>query len=130
MLKKELVRTQGKELERSGEYRQVLVQCVHKCAVKYPDVASAVVHILMEFLGDSQTVGAHRSRLAMLTSNAKEPLDFGNKPWQSTLKRVTTGMPTTNIRETLSRKHSLGHGCQKNSVASVSCRLQHLSSRA
>ena len=58
VLKKELVRTQSKELERSGEYRQVLVQCVHKCAVKYPDVASAVVHILMEFLGDSQTVGA------------------------------------------------------------------------
>jgi coatomer subunit beta len=56
VLKKELMRTQSKELERSGEYRQVLVQCVHKCAVKYPDVASAVVHILMEFLGDSQSV--------------------------------------------------------------------------
>lgn len=58
VLKKELMRTQGGELERSGEYRQVLVQCVHKCAVKYPDVASAVVHILMEFLGDNSTVGA------------------------------------------------------------------------
>jgi coatomer subunit beta len=54
------MRTQGKELEQSGEYRQVLVQCVHKCAVKYPDVASAVVHILMEFLGDNATVGAPR----------------------------------------------------------------------
>ena len=58
VLKKELVRTQSKELERAGEYRQVLVQCVHKCAIKYPDVAAAVVHSLMEFLGDSQTVGA------------------------------------------------------------------------
>ena len=61
-LKKELVKTQSTELERSGEYRQVLVQCVHTCAVKYPDVAAAVVHILMEFLGDSQTAGA---RLAL-----------------------------------------------------------------
>lgn len=57
VLKKELMRTQSKELERNGEYRQVLVQCVHKCAVKHPDVAAGVVHILMEFLGDSQTVG-------------------------------------------------------------------------
>jgi len=52
------MRTQSKDLERNGEYRQVLVQCVHKCAVKHPDVAAGVVHLLMEFLGDSQTVGA------------------------------------------------------------------------
>jgi coatomer subunit beta len=58
VLKKELMRTQSNELERAGEYRQVLVQCVHKCAVKYPDVAAGVVHLLMEFLGDSQSVGA------------------------------------------------------------------------
>jgi hypothetical protein len=51
------MRTQGNELERAGEYRQVLVQCVHKCAVKYPGVAAGVVHLLMEFLGDSQSVG-------------------------------------------------------------------------
>lgn len=57
VLKKELMRTQSNELERAGEYRQVLVQCVHKCAVKHPDVASGVVHLLMEFLGDSQSVG-------------------------------------------------------------------------
>jgi coatomer subunit beta len=57
VLKKELMRTQSKELERAGEYRQVLVQCVHKCAVKYPDVASGVVNVLMEFLGDSHTAG-------------------------------------------------------------------------
>ena len=57
VLKKELMRTQSNELERAGEYRQVLVQCVHKCAVKHPDVAAGVVHLLMEFLGDSQSVG-------------------------------------------------------------------------
>lgn len=76
MLKKELMRTQGKELERSGEYRQVLVQCVHKCAVKYPDVASAVVHILMEFLGDNSTAGMRCSSLpslyAFIFSTAKD----------------------------------------------------------
>jgi coatomer subunit beta len=60
VLKKELMRTQGNELERAGEYRRVLVQCVHKCAVKYPDVAAGVVHLLMEFLGESQSVGKHR----------------------------------------------------------------------
>ena len=58
MLKKELVKTQNKELERGGEYRQLLVQCIHQCAVKFPDVAGSVVHLMMEFLSDNSTIGA------------------------------------------------------------------------
>ncbi|VVB03864.1 unnamed protein product [Arabis nemorensis] len=52
MLKKELVKTQ------SGEYRQMLIQAIHACAVKFPEVASTVVHLLMDFLGDSNVVSA------------------------------------------------------------------------
>lgn len=51
-LKKEVVKTQNRELEKGGEYRQMLVQAIHSCAVKFPDVAGSVVHLLMDFLGD------------------------------------------------------------------------------
>eukprot|EP00232_Nephroselmis_pyriformis_P004938 CAMPEP_0182913626 /NCGR_PEP_ID=MMETSP0034_2-20130328/38136_1 /TAXON_ID=156128 /ORGANISM="Nephroselmis pyriformis, Strain CCMP717" /LENGTH=928 /DNA_ID=CAMNT_0025050353 /DNA_START=200 /DNA_END=2986 /DNA_ORIENTATION=- len=57
-LKKEVMKTQNKELEKNGEYRQVLVQAIHQCAIKFPDVAGTVVHLLMDFLGDSNTASA------------------------------------------------------------------------
>lgn len=58
VLKKEIMKTQNKEFEKGGEYRQMLVQAVHGCAVKFPDVASNVVHLLMDFLGDTNTASA------------------------------------------------------------------------
>ena len=57
-LKKEVVKTQNKELEKNGEYRQMLVQAIHSCALKFPEVASTVVHLLMDFLGDSNVPSA------------------------------------------------------------------------
>jgi len=47
ILKKEVMKTQGKEMEKGGEYRQMLVRGIHHCAVKFPDVANNVVHLLM-----------------------------------------------------------------------------------
>jgi coatomer subunit beta len=58
VLKKEVVKTQSRELEKGAEYRQLLVQAIHACAVKFPDVAAAVIHLLMDFLGDSNTASA------------------------------------------------------------------------
>ncbi|KAL6996135.1 hypothetical protein U1Q18_006273 [Sarracenia purpurea var. burkii] len=57
-LKKEVVKTQGAELEKNGEYRQMLVQAIHSCAIKFPEVASTVVHLLMDFLGDNNVASA------------------------------------------------------------------------
>ncbi|EPS61596.1 hypothetical protein M569_13199, partial [Genlisea aurea] len=57
-LKKEVVKTQSGELEKNGEYRQMLIQAIHSCAIKYPEVASTVVHLLMDFLGDSNVASA------------------------------------------------------------------------
>lgn len=57
-LKKEVLKTQNKELERNGEYRQMLVQAIHSCALKFPEVASTVVDLLMDFLGDSNVASA------------------------------------------------------------------------
>jgi hypothetical protein len=52
VLKKEIMRTQSVDAERGPEYRQMLVAAIHSCAVKFPEVASSVVHLLMDFLGD------------------------------------------------------------------------------
>ncbi|GKU87482.1 hypothetical protein SLEP1_g1876 [Rubroshorea leprosula] len=58
MLKKEVVKTQSGELEKNGEYRQMLIQAIHSCAIKFPEVASTVVHLLMDFLGDGNVASA------------------------------------------------------------------------
>ncbi|KAA3486284.1 coatomer subunit beta-1-like [Gossypium australe] len=58
LLKKEVVKTQTGEHEKNGEYRQMLIQAIHSCAIKFPEVASTVVHLLMDFLGDSNVASA------------------------------------------------------------------------
>jgi len=57
-LKKEINRTQSNEMEKGAEYRHVLIQSIHTCAVKFPEVASNVVHTLMDFLGDTNVSSA------------------------------------------------------------------------
>ncbi|KAK7255040.1 hypothetical protein RIF29_28442 [Crotalaria pallida] len=57
-LKNKVVKMQSGEHEKNGEYRQMLVQAIHSCAIKFPEVASTVVHLLMDFLGDSNVASA------------------------------------------------------------------------
>lgn len=40
------------------EYRQLLIQTIHVCAIKFSEVAASVVLALMEFLGDSNNPSA------------------------------------------------------------------------
>lgn len=58
VLKKEIMKTQSSDSERTPEYRQMLVAAIHSCAVKFPEVASSVVHLLMDFLGDPMVSSA------------------------------------------------------------------------
>ena len=59
-LKKELVRVQGqsKDVDRKGEFRQALVQAIHQCAMKFPEVAGSVVGVLLDFLADPNAEAA------------------------------------------------------------------------
>ncbi|KAE8211087.1 hypothetical protein CF327_g5123 [Tilletia walkeri] len=57
-LKKELQKTTDANFDKSLEYRQLLIQKIHGCAIKFSEVASNVVHVLMEFLGDSANPSA------------------------------------------------------------------------
>lgn len=60
LLKKELMKTvdSTQSQEKNLEYRQLLIQSIHTCAIKFSEVASNVVHVLMEFLGDSNNPSA------------------------------------------------------------------------
>ena len=40
------------------EFRQLLIQSIHFCAIKFSEVAANVVHVLMEFLGDASNASA------------------------------------------------------------------------
>jgi coatomer subunit beta len=51
LLKRELLRTQEADMEKGLAYRTLLIQAIHTCAQKSPEVASSVVHVLMDFLG-------------------------------------------------------------------------------
>lgn len=57
-LKKQLQRTQEQEFEKAPEYRQLLIQSIHVCAIRFSEVAATVVHALMDFLGDSNNPSA------------------------------------------------------------------------
>ncbi|CAE6454476.1 unnamed protein product [Rhizoctonia solani] len=61
LLKKALARTTEAEAEKTPgttEYRQLLIQSIHVCAIKFSEVAASVVHALMEFLGDTNNPAA------------------------------------------------------------------------
>lgn len=57
-LKKEIVRSEISDELASGEYKKILVQAIYECAVKFPHVASNVVHLLMNFIGDANSSSA------------------------------------------------------------------------
>ena len=48
-----LARSLATAASQSADYRRLLVQAVHQCAIRFQEVAAAVVHTLMDFLGDS-----------------------------------------------------------------------------
>ncbi len=52
LMKKELVKTIDQEYEKSIEYRQLLVQSIHLCAIKFSQVAATVVDVLMDVVTD------------------------------------------------------------------------------
>lgn len=60
LLKKELMKTVDGAggFDKNIEYRQLLIQSIHTCAIKFSEVAANVVHVLMEFLGDSSNPSA------------------------------------------------------------------------
>ncbi|XP_045198148.1 coatomer subunit beta-like [Mercenaria mercenaria] len=58
VLKKEVVKTNNVEHEDTGKYRQLLVRTLHQLSIKFPDIATTIIPVLIEFLGDSNEAAA------------------------------------------------------------------------
>lgn len=58
VLKKELAKTALPGQDAAAQYRQLLIQTLHACAVRFPEVASEMVGELMSFLGDANNPSA------------------------------------------------------------------------
>ncbi|KAJ8119309.1 hypothetical protein ONZ43_g3715 [Nemania bipapillata] len=58
LLKKELSKTVDQEYEKNTEYRQLLIQSIHQCAIKFSEVAASVVDLLMDFIADFSNTSA------------------------------------------------------------------------
>ena len=58
VLKKEVQKTHGEDGEKNAEYRGMLIATIHSAAIKFPDTASAVVPVLMDFMGDAHQTSA------------------------------------------------------------------------
>lgn len=52
LLKKELSKTVVEQYEKNAEYRQLLIQSIHQCAIKFSEIAASVVDVLMDFIAD------------------------------------------------------------------------------
>ncbi|KAK9476200.1 adaptin N terminal region-domain-containing protein [Lipomyces japonicus] len=50
LLKKELTKTLDQEYEKNNEYRHLLIHAIHLCAIKFAEVASSVVELLLDFI--------------------------------------------------------------------------------
>ena len=58
LLKKELQKTVDEQYEKNTEYRQLLIHSIHQCAIKFSQVASSVVELLMDFIADFNAASA------------------------------------------------------------------------
>lgn len=50
VFKREVVRTQESDMDHGEEYKALLIQAIHKCAIRFAEVADSVVLVLLDFL--------------------------------------------------------------------------------
>ena len=60
----------GKDAEEASRYRQLLVRTLHSCCIRFPDVASSVIPLLMEFLSDAINDEASAADVLVFTREA------------------------------------------------------------
>ncbi|KAK9465355.1 adaptin N terminal region-domain-containing protein [Lipomyces arxii] len=58
LLKKELTKTLDQDYEKNNEYRQLIIHCIHQCAIKFVEVAASVVEVLMDFISEFNNASA------------------------------------------------------------------------
>ena len=58
------------DADEASKYRQLLVRTLHSCCIRFPDVASNVIPLLMEFLSDSVNDEASAADVLVFTREA------------------------------------------------------------
>lgn len=58
LFKKELTKTVNSDADKSAEYRQLLISAIHKIAIRFQQIASNVVDLLLDFISDLSTTSA------------------------------------------------------------------------
>ncbi|ODQ67583.1 putative coatomer beta subunit [Nadsonia fulvescens var. elongata DSM 6958] len=58
VLRKELAKTLNQSYDKNSEYRQLLIKAIHVCAIKFVEVASSVVDVLLDFISDFNSTAA------------------------------------------------------------------------
>ena len=90
LLKKELTKSMEQEYERNNEYRQLLIGTVHKCAMRFPQVASTVVYLLMDFIAEMNIASA-----ADIINFVKEVVEKFPQLRQSIIERLLLTLAET-----------------------------------
>jgi coatomer subunit beta len=62
----EIARSANAAEDDTGKYRQLLVRTLHAATIRFPDVASHIVPVLMEFLSDTTYVCCCLDRLFII----------------------------------------------------------------
>eukprot|EP01129_Flabellula_baltica_P012413 TRINITY_DN5608_c0_g1_i1.p1 TRINITY_DN5608_c0_g1~~TRINITY_DN5608_c0_g1_i1.p1 ORF type:complete len:931 (+),score=219.81 TRINITY_DN5608_c0_g1_i1:13-2805(+) len=94
LLKKEIVKTQSSTFENREEYRQLLVQSIHQCAVKFSDVAAEVIYVLMDYIGDSSDASL---KIILFVREAVQSYPELRKPIVSKLLRTLTTITSVDV---------------------------------
>ncbi len=60
----------------AAKYRQLLVRTLHSCCIRFPDVASNVIPLLMEFLSDAVNDEASAADVLVFTREAMSRFEY------------------------------------------------------
>jgi coatomer subunit beta len=95
-LKKELQKTMVEVFDKVNEYRQLLIASIHSCALKYPTIAGEVVHVLMDFVSDSNAASQGNYILIIddVISFVKEVMEKFPHMRLSIIQRLLGVLPT------------------------------------
>lgn len=88
-LRKELTKTLNQDYDKNSEFRQLLIQAIHSCAIKFANVAANVVDLLLDFITDSNSNSA-----AEVISFVKEVVEIFPDMRSSIVKRLLETLET------------------------------------
>ncbi|ANB12107.1 Sec26p [Sugiyamaella lignohabitans] len=95
LFKKDLAKTVNNsgDFDKNTEYRQLLIQSIHTCAVKFGEVATSVVDLLLDFIGDFNSSSA-----VDVIAFVKEVVELYPKLRKSIVKRLLTTLNSDEVR--------------------------------